>query len=80
MMNELIREATTEEMAIYNKVNDILLNIEDDDADNFTEIISNVVFAFRCEREEAYKKANEMVQNFGLTVEECITWFCIDED
>lgn len=80
MYNDLIREATDEEMAIYEAVNEVFYNLDDDEAERFTETVSNIVFkTFDKATDRAYyQRAYRLGKKYGFTVNDLFTWYCID--
>ncbi len=80
MYSELIREATNEEMAIYEKVETILDTLTEEEEEDFIETVSNRVFrTFDKTTDKAiYNKVYRLGKKYGLTVEELETWYCID--
>ena len=80
MYNELIREATTEEMAIYEKVETILDTLSEEEEENFIETVGNRIFRTFDEATDKaiYNKVYRLGKKYGLTVEELETWYCID--
>lgn len=80
MYNELIREATTEEMVIYEKVESILDTLSEEEEEQFVETVGDRVFrTFEEATDKAiYNKLYRLAKKYGLTVEECETWYCID--
>lgn len=71
------REATTEEIKVYNKVNEIVNAMEDEEFDQFVEIISERVFDWENDK-KVYNKAYRTAKKYGLTLNEAITWYCMD--
>ena len=77
MKNEFIREATSEEMAIYNKVEEVVNNLSDEEAERFTEIVSDRVWDYTTSK-TIYNKVYNLGKKYGFTVAELETWYCID--
>ena len=71
------REATTEEIKVYNKVNEIVNAMEDEEFDQFVEIISERVFDWENDK-KVYNRAYRTAKKYGLTLNEAITWYCMD--
>ena len=80
MYNDLIRPATTEEMAIYHRVEALLDTLTDEEVTNFIETVSNRVFrTFDKATDRAiYQRVYRKKKKYGFTVDELETWYCID--
>jgi len=77
MYNDLIREATAEEMAIYHRVEDVLDTLTEDEETRFIETVGDRVYDYT--RSKAiYQRAYRLGKKYGFTVEELETWYCID--
>lgn len=71
------REATDEEMRIYNKVNEITEQMDDEEFEQFLETVSERVFDWEHDK-KVYNRAYRAAKKLGLTVVEVETWYCID--
>lgn len=80
MYNNLIREATDAEMAIFNRVEAVLDTMDEDEAEHFIETVSDRVFrTFDKATDKAiYNRVYRLGKKYGFTVEELETWYCID--
>jgi hypothetical protein len=78
MMN-FVRTATAAEIETFEKVEAILLAMDDDKAEAIIDVISDYVFSIT-DREAAYKQVRRAGEELGLTVEELTTWFACEED
>lgn len=80
MYNDLIREATAEEMAIYNRVEAVLDTLTDEETTNFIETVGDRVFrTFDKATDKAiYQRVYRLGKKYGFTVDELETWYCID--
>ena len=78
MYNDLIREATAEEMAIFNRVNEVVNNLDDEKAERFIEIVGDRVFEAWTGDRNIYQRVYRLGKKYGFTVEELETWYCID--
>ena len=77
MYSELIREANAEEMAIFNRVEAVTKEMDDDEYEHFYETIADRVFDWK--REKAiYQRVYRLGKKYGFTVDELETWYCID--
>lgn len=77
MMN-FVRTATATEVETFEKVDAILLAMDDDKAEAIIDVISDYVFAIT-DREAAYEQVRRAGEELGLTVEELTTWFSCEE-
>ena len=77
MYNDLIREATTEEMAIYHRVEEILDTLTEEEENNFIEIVGARVFDYKNDK-AIYGKCYRLAKKYNLTVNDLETWYCID--
>lgn len=80
MYNDLIRPATAEEMAIYNRVEAVLDTLTDEETMDFIETVGDRVFrTFDKAKDKAiYQRVYRLGKKYGFTVEELETWYCID--
>ena len=77
MYNDLIREATREEMHIYYRVEDVLDTLTEEEEARFIEIVGDRVFDYK--RDKAiYNRVYRLGKKYGFTVDELETWYCID--
>lgn len=77
MYSELIREATNEEMEIFNRVEAVTKEMDDDEYERFYETIGDRVFDWK--REKAiYQRVYRLGKKYGFTVDELETWYCMD--
>jgi len=72
------REATKEEIKVYNKVEEVVRSMNDDEFGKFVEVISERVFDYKNQK-SIYNKAYRTAKKYGLTLDEVETWYCIDE-
>ena len=77
-MNNMVREATKEEIKMYNKVEEVIKTMTEEEFENFVEVISKRVFDYKNEK-AVYNKAYRLVKKYGLTMKEAENWYCIDE-
>ena len=77
-MINFVRMATAAEIEAFEKVEAILLAMDEDKAEAIIEQISNYVFAIANEKEE-YQRLRRVGRKLGLTVKELTTWFACDE-
>ena len=59
---------------IYNKVQAVVNNMTDNEADTFIETIGNRLFSFPTNK-TAYNKAWRIARKYGLTLAEAETWY-----
>ena len=78
MMN-FVRTATAAEIETFEKVDAIMLTLDDDKADAIVEEIGDYVFAMT-DREAAYQRVCRIGEELGLTAEELTTWYACEED
>ena len=80
MYNDLIREATDAEMAIYNRVEKVLDTMTKEEEAHFIETVGDRVFrTFDKAKDKAiYNRVYRLGKRYGFTVEELETWYCID--
>lgn len=80
MYNNLIREATNEEMAIFNRVEAVLDTLTEEQEAHFIETVGDRVFrTFDKATDKAiYNRVYRLGKKYGFTVEELETWYCID--
>lgn len=80
MYNDLIREATNEEMAIFNRVEAVLDTLSEEEETRFVETVGDRVFrTFDKATDKAiYNRVYRLGKKYGFTVEELETWYCID--
>lgn len=76
-MYNVIREATNEEVKVYNKVEAIVANMTEEEFENFVEVISKRVFDYKYDK-AVYNKAYRLAKKYGITLNEAETWYCID--
>lgn len=72
------REATKEEIKVYNKVKEVVCSMNDDELDKFIEAIGARVFDYKNQK-SIYNRAYRTVKKYGLTLDEAETWYCMDE-
>lgn len=72
------REATKEEIKVYNKVEEVIRSMNDEEFDKFIETISARVFDYKNQK-SIYNKAYRTAKKYGLTLAEVETWYCMDE-
>ena len=79
MMN-YTRKATDAEMDIFNKVESVFIEMDEDEAEHFTETISDRIFrTFDSATDKAiYNRVYRLGKKYGFTVAELETWYCID--
>ncbi len=80
MYNNLIREATETEMAIFNRVETVLNTLTEEEETRFIETVGDRVFrTFDKATDKAiYNRVYRLGKKYGFTVEELETWYCID--
>ena len=80
MYNDLIREATNEEMAIFNRVEAVLNTLTEEEEAHFIETVGDRVFrTFDKATDKAiYNRVYRLGKKYGFTVDELETWYCID--
>ena len=80
MYNNLIREATETEMAIFNRVEAVLNTLTEEEETHFIETVGDRVFrTFDKATDKAiYNRVYRLGKKYGFTVEELETWYCID--
>ena len=77
MYNDLISEATNEEMAIFNRVEAVLNTLTEEEEARFIETVGDRVFDYK--RDKAiYNRVYRLGKKYGFTVDELETWYCID--
>ena len=77
MYNEVAREATVEEVKVYNKVEEVLNTLTDEEYEKVIETVSERVFGMD-NNKTTYNKVYRLAKKYGFTVEEMETWYCID--
>lgn len=77
MYNDLIREATREEMHIYYRVEDVLNTLTEDEETRFIETVGDRVYDYTRSK-TIYQRVYRLGKKYGFTVEELETWYCID--
>lgn len=80
MYNNLIREATETEMAIFNRVEAVLNTLTEEEEAHFIETVGDRIFrTFDKATDKAiYNRVYRLGKKYGFTVEELETWYCID--
>lgn len=76
-MYNVVREATKEEVKVFNKVEAIIANMTEEEFENFVEVISKRVFDYKSDK-AVYNKAYRLAKKYGITLNEAETWYCID--
>ena len=79
MYGNYVREATNEEVTTYKKIETIFN--EDFDNERFERIIEAVgdyLLTWGIERRRNYSRVYGYAKRLGVTVEELVTWYCID--
>lgn len=76
-MYNVTREATNEEVKVYNKVEAIIANMTEEEFENFVEVIGKRVFDYKCDK-AVYNKAYRLAKKYEITLNEAETWYCID--
>ena len=72
------REATMEEKAIYTKVDDVMVQMDDEVADALIETMGEYAFESGKIHKNAYDKLRRVAMKYGLTVNELMTWYYCD--
>ena len=72
------REATKEEIKVYNKVEEVIRLMDEEEFEKFIEVISARVFDYKNQK-SVYNKAYRMAKKYGFTLNEVETWYCMDE-
>lgn len=75
-----IKEATKEEMNIFNMVEEYMSTLPDNEADWLTEIIGEFVFSVSLDRKTCYNRLFRYIKdnNLNFTPSNLETWYCID--
>lgn len=76
-MYNVTREATKEEVKVYNKVEAIIANMTEEEFNHFVETIGERVFDYKYDK-AVYNKAYRLAKKYGITLNEAETWYCID--
>ena len=79
-MYNFTRKATDAEMDIFNRVETVFIEMDEDEAEHFTETISDRVFKTfdRATDKAIYNRVYRLAKKYGFTVAELETWYCID--
>lgn len=77
MYNDFTREATSEEVAIYNKIEAILDTLTEEEQNTFIETVGDRVFDYTHSK-AIYNKCYRLAKKYNVTVDELETWYCID--
>lgn len=80
MYSELIREATAEEMTIFNRVEAVTKTMTEEEFEHFYETIGDKVFHTIVDApyKTIYNRVYRLGKKYGFTVDELETWYCID--
>ena len=80
MYNNLIREATETEMAIFNRVEAVLNTLTEEEEAHFIETVGDRIFRTvdKATDKAIYNRVYRLGKKYGFTVEELETWYCID--
>ena len=80
MYSELTREATAEEMEIFNRVEAVTKTMDDDEYEHFYETIGDKVFytIVKVPYKTIYQRVYRLGKKYGFTVDELETWYCMD--
>ena len=68
---------TKEEIKVYNKVDEIVNAMEDEEFDQFIEIISDKMFDWENDK-KVNDRAYKVAKKYGLTLDEVTTWYSMD--
>lgn len=72
------REATAEEVKIYEMLNEKIENLPDAQFEEALEKISDFVWSYGKERKDAYNKLRRLAKKMNCKVTNFETWYCID--
>ena len=79
MYENYIREATTEEVATYKKIEAIFdENFDDELFECIIEAVGDFLLTNSVEHRRNYNRVYGYAKRLGVTVKELVTWYCID--
>lgn len=79
-MTNFTREATTEEIAVYEIVNKYMMEITDEEYEAALEKIADYVYEWQTEeRKKFYNRLRGLAKKIGVSVKDLETWYCIDD-
>jgi len=79
-MTNFTREATAEEIAVYEIVNKYMLEISDEEWQENLEKIGDYVYEWQtAERKKFYNRLRGLAKKIGVSVKDLETWYCIDD-
>jgi hypothetical protein len=79
-MTNFTREATTEEIAVYEIVNKYMMEISDEEYETALEKIADYVYEWQtAERKKFYNRLRGLAKKIGVSVKDLETWYCIDD-
>ena len=81
LYSDLIRSATAEEIAIHEKVETALDALSDEAVDALIEVIGDYVFSSNPAEEKKLRESlARSTAELGVSVDELVTWYWVDED
>ena len=81
LYSDLIRSATAEEIAIYEKVDAALDVLSDEAVDALIEAIGDYAFSSNPAEEKKLRESlAHSAAELGVSVDELVTWYWVDED
>lgn len=79
-MTNFTREATAEEIAVYEIVNKYIMEISDEEWQKNLEKIADYVYEWKAaERKKFYNRLRGLAKRIGVSVKDLETWYCIDD-